>query len=206
MKMTRSWWAGVAAAASLAMGAEPGALIFEDTFDHGLAPGWRWIRETPGGWRVKDGALEIRLLPGDAQTVKNALVRPAPEHREKPFAIELTLRSLHAPTEQYEQAGITWYHDGKPVFKLVKELVDGRLMMIPGRQPMTNETVQLRLEVDGRRYVAKYRPEGRGPWLEADRGELPPPDQDEVSIQGYHGPEAAEHWVRFDDFRILRLE
>ena len=206
MKMTRSWWAGVALAASLAMGAEPGALIFEDTFENGLAPGWRWIRETPGGWRVKDGALEIRLLPGDAQTVKNALVRPAPDRREKPFAIELTLRSLHPPTEQYEQAGITWYHNGEPVFKLVKELVDGQLMMIPGRQPMTHETVQLRLEVDGRRYVAKYRPEGRGPWLEAARGELPPPGKDEVSIQGYHGPEAAEHWVRFDDFRILRLE
>ena len=37
MKMTRSWWAGVAVAAALAMGAESGALIFEDTFDHGLA-------------------------------------------------------------------------------------------------------------------------------------------------------------------------
>ena len=26
--------------------------------------------------------------------------------------------------QQYEQAGITWYNDGKPVFKEVKELVD----------------------------------------------------------------------------------
>lgn len=206
MNATRGLLAGVAVAATLLSGAESGSVVFEDTFDDGLAPGWRWLRETPGGWRVNHGALEIRLLPGDAQTVKNALVRPAPDRRQTPFAVELTLRSLAVPTEQFEQAGITWYHDGQPVFKLVKELVDGQLRMIPGRKPLTNETVQLRLEVDGRRYVARYRPDGRGPWFEAGRGELPPPGQDEVSIQGYHGPAEAEHWVRFDDFRILRLE
>ncbi|RME92141.1 MAG: hypothetical protein D6766_10550, partial [Verrucomicrobia bacterium] len=104
------------------------------------------------------------------------------------------------------QAGITWYHDGQPVFKLVKELVDGQLMMIPGRQPMTHETVQLRLEVRGRSYVARYRPGARGPWLESARGELSPPGRDEISLQGYHGPADAEHWVRFDDFRIVRLK
>ncbi len=25
-------------------------------------------------------------------------------------------------------------------------------------------------------------------------------------MQGYHGPPDANHWVRFDDFRILKLE
>ena len=39
----------------------------------------------------------------------------------------------------------------------------------------------------------------------AATGKLPEPKNDQVSIQCYHGPPDAEHWMRFDDFRILRL-
>lgn len=109
------------------------------------------------------------------------------------------------PIQQFEQAGITWYSDGQPVFKLVKELVDGQLMMIPGRQPMTHPSVQLRVEVTGKTWTGFYRPGGEGPFLKAGGGELPLAAAEEVSLQGYHGPADAEHWVRFDDFRVLRL-
>ena len=65
------------------------------------------------------------------------------------------------PTVQYEQAGITWYVGGKPVFKLVKELVDGKLVIIPGRKPMTAKSVQLRLIVTADSFTAQYRPNAR---------------------------------------------
>jgi hypothetical protein len=109
------------------------------------------------------------------------------------------------PTRQYEQAGITWYNNGKPVFKLVKELVDGQLMIIPGRKPMTSKTVQLRLIVTANSFIAQYRPDARGEFQTAATGKLPPPGDDEVSIQCYNGPADANHWIRFDDFRILEL-
>jgi hypothetical protein len=182
-----------------------GEVLFEDRFEGGLAEGWTWLRENPDAWRFRDGALEIRLEPGNAQTVKNALVRPAPDRREGRYAFEVTVTMVRL-TQQYEQAGITWYTDGKPVFKIVKELVDGELCIIPGRSPMDAETVQLRLIVDGERWIAQFRPDARGEFLKAAEGELPPPGDDQVSIQGYHGPPDAEHWVRFEDFRILRLD
>jgi len=199
--MTMAWLAG-----GVALHAGEGKVVFEDSFEGKLKPGWKWIREVPEAWRLRDGALEIKLMPGDAQTVRNALVRPAPDRRTGRYALELTVRNLTVPTEQYEQAGITWYHNGQPVFKLVKERVNGQLMIIPGRKPMTEPTVQLRLVVAGRRFTAQYRPGGRGAWQTAAQGELPPPGRDEVSIQGYHGPPNAAHWIRFDDFRIVRLE
>jgi len=186
-------------------------VVFEDCFEGKLADGWSWLREDPAAWRFKDGALEIRVQPGDANSVKNALVRKAPDRREGKFAIEVTVTNTTPPTQRYEQAGITWYHDGKPVFKLVKELVPGRgisaddLYIVPGFKPMSAATAQLRLIVTANSWTAQFRADATGDFETAATGPLPEPGDDQVSIQCYQGPPDAEHWMRFDDFRILRL-
>ncbi len=182
-----------------------GDVVFEDCFDGELGKGWTWLRENPSAWRIRDGGLEIRVEPGLAHNVKNALLRPAPDRSKGKYAIEVTVTNHTRPNQQYEQAGITWYHDGKPVFKLVKELIDGKLHIIPGRKRMSSKTVQLRLVVTADAWVAQYRPEAKGEFKTAATGKLPAPDKDQVSIQCYNGPPDAEHWIRFDDFRILRL-
>jgi hypothetical protein len=181
------------------------SVIFEDFFEGKLDKGWSWLRENPKTWRIRNGGLEICNEPGAAQDVKNALLRKAPDRGKGKFAVDVTIKNHTVPTQQYEQAGITWYNNGKPVFKLVKELVDGQLMIIPGRKPMKSETVQLRLVVSGSDYTVQFRPDGKGQFQTAATGELPPPGDDQVSIQCYHGLTDAEHWIRFDDFRILKL-
>jgi regulation of enolase protein 1 (concanavalin A-like superfamily) len=181
------------------------AVLFEERFDGKLGEGWSWLRENPSSWRVRDGALEIRVEPGVANTVKNALVRKAPDRSSGKFAIDVTVTNTTTPTQQYEQAGITWYNDGKPVFKIVKELVDGKLMIIPGRKPMSSETVQLRLIVTADSFIAQFRPNAEGEFRTAETGSLPAQANDQVSIQCYNGPADVEHWIRFDDFRISRL-
>jgi hypothetical protein len=187
-----------------AMAAEP-KVVFEDKFEGKLAEGWRWLREDPATWRLREGALEIRVEPGVAHNVKNALVRVAPDRREGKFAIEVIVANHTRPTQQWEQAGITWYSDGKPVFKLVKERIDGDLYIIPGKVPMKSKSVQLRLIVTEKEWTAQFRPDGKGEFQTAAKGALPAPGKDEVSIQCYNGPPNAEHWIRFDDFRILKL-
>ncbi|NQT81671.1 GH32 C-terminal domain-containing protein [bacterium] len=180
-------------------------ILFEDRFDGKLADGWTWLRENPQAWRIRKDTLEIRVEPGVAHTVKNALLRPAPNRTQGKFAIEVTIHNTIKPTQQYEQAGITWYHDGKPVFKLVKELVDGKLFIIPGRKPMDSETVQLRLIVTADSFTAQFRPDAKGEFHTAATGRLPAPRNDQVSIQCYNGPPDAVHWIWFDNFRILQL-
>jgi len=191
-------------ACGLVSAAEP-QVVFEDRFDGTLADGWTWLREAPEAWRLRERALELRVQPGDANSVKNALVRKAPDRRQGKFAIDVTVTNAKKPIRQFEQAGITWYHDGKPVFKLVKELVDGQLIIIPGRKPMTNDSVQLRLVVTADAWTAQFRPGGQGEFQTAETGKLPPPGDDQVSLQCYHGPTEAEHWIRFDDFQIQKL-
>ena len=179
--------------------------IFVEGFKGKLGEGWTWLRENPEAWRIKDDALEIHVEPGVANSVKNALLRAAPDRSRGKFAIEVSVTNTAPPTRQYEQAGITWYHGGRPVFKLVKELIDGKIWIIPGKKPMLTKTVRLRLIVTADRWIAQYRPEGTDEFLTAGEGKLPAPGEDQVSIQCYNGPPDAEHWIRFDDFRILQL-
>ena len=91
------------------------------------------------------------------------------------------------------------------MFKLVKELIDGDLYIIPGKVPMASKKVQLRLVVTADAFEAQFRPDGKGEFRTAAKGPLPPPGDDGVSIQCYNGPPDAEHWIRFDDFRITQL-
>ncbi len=186
------------------LAAEPRA-VFEDGFQAKLGKGWTWLREHREAWRIKDDALEIRVEPGVAPTVKNALLRKAPDRRRGKFVVEVTVTNTVPPIRQYEQAGITWYHGGKPVFKLVKELINGETWIIPGKKPMPAKTVQLRLIVTAGSWTAQYRADGKGKFLTAAEGKLPAPGDDQVSIQCYNGPPDAEHWIRFDDFRIVQL-
>lgn len=183
--------------------AEP-RVVFEDRFDGKVADGWSWLREDAKTWRIKDGALEIRVEPGVAPTVKNALVRKAPDRSQGKLAFDVTVTFTAEPTKQFEQAGITWYRDGKPAFKLVHELIDGKTYIIPGKVPAPAKTVQLRLIVTKDRFVAQFRPDGKGEFRTAAEGPLPAGTNQQVSIQCYNGPPDAEHWMRFDDFRILQ--
>jgi hypothetical protein len=180
-------------------------VVFHDQFEGQLAEGWKWINENSAHWCVRDGKLEIRVVPGLAKTVKNALVRAAPDRSAGTFAIEVDVTNLSEPTQQYEQAGLTLYQDGKPRFKFVKELVDGQLMMIPGRKKIASQTVQLRLIVTADSYTAQYREDGKGDFQTAASGELRPAEKEQISIQCYNGPTDKEHWIRYDNFRIVRL-
>ena len=180
-------------------------IVFRDAFDGTLDSGWSWLRECPDDWRVRNGGLEICVRPGVKDTVQNALIRPAPDRSEGDYAIEVTIANHTHPTQQYEQAGITWYRDGEPIFKTVKELIDGDLYIIPGKKPMRTQSVRLRLVVTASTWEARYRAEGEPDFQTAAQGDLPPPGDDRVSIQCYNGPEEGDHWIRFSDFCIKRL-
>ena len=184
--------------------AEP-KVLFADSFEKGLGEGWSWLRENPQAWRLRDGALEIRVEPGKADRVKNALVRKAPDRSQTRFAVEVSVTFTAKPTHQYEQAGITWYHDERPVMKLVHEHIDGKEWIIPGRKPAPSRTVHLRLVVDGRRWTSQFREKLDEEYVTTATGELPPPGNDQLSIQCYEGPDDAAHWIRFDRFRITEL-
>jgi hypothetical protein len=181
-------------------------LVFEDKLAGKLGDGWTWLRENREAWRIQDAALQIKVEPGLAHSVKNALLRSAPNRGKHRYAIEVTITFLTPPTNQFEQAGITWYQGGRPIFKLVHEHIDGRDYMIPGRVPAPEKTVRLRLVVTKDSLTAQYQPDAKGQFKTVASGRLPPSAEEQVSIQCYNGPADAEHWIRFSDFRIVELD
>jgi hypothetical protein len=188
----------------LVPGAEP-QVVFEDSLKGKLGAGWDWLREDPKTWRHSPNGLEIRVEPGLANTVKNALVRKAPDRSQAKYAIEVTVEFTTPPTHQYEQAGLTWYQGNKPVFKLVHELIDGKTNVIPGKKPTAARLLQLRLVVTKDQYVAQFRPGAQGEFQTAASGKLSAGADEKVSIQCYNGPAKEDHWMRFSDFRIIKL-
>ena len=193
------WTAGLLAAE------EPRA-VFDDPLTGKPGTSWTWLRENPAAWRTTSAGLEIRVEPGVAPTVKNALLRPAPDRSKGSYAIEVTVTFLTPPTNQFEQAGITWYQQDKPVFKLVHEHIDGKEYIIPGKVPAPEKTVRLRLVVSRDKYIAQFRSDVKGEYKTVASGSLAPGAQEQVSIQCYNGPADAEHWIRFEDFRIAPAE
>jgi hypothetical protein len=188
--------------AAQAIGAEP-KVLFEETFKEKLDDSWTWLKKKDGAWRIKDGALEFRNLPAQ----ENVLARTVPDPSEGPYAIEMTLTSVPQPNGQYEQVGFFWYANGKPGSKFVKELIDGKLYVFPGKKPMTEATVQMRLVVDRKKLTAQYRPAAKGEYLTAFTGIVPAAEKGklQIAITCFHGPKDEEHWIRFTQFRIVKL-
>lgn len=180
-------------------------VVFEDRFDGKLGDGWSWQRGDAQTWRFRDGALEIRVEPGVATTVKNALLRKAPDRSKGRFAAEVTVTHTAAPTKQFEQLGITLYQNEKPGPKLVHELIDGKTYIIPGRIPTETKSVQLRMVLSKDQLLFQFRPEGKGEFRTVGTRPLPVTANEQISIQCYQGPADAEHWMRFDDFRLIEL-
>ncbi len=186
--------------------------LVEDAFtEEELGEEWSWLREDPGDWRIvplegeEDGrALEIRARPGDAHSVRNVLMRPVPDVGDDLLIIEVTVTRTAPFTEQYEQAGMTWYQGEDPDFKLVHELVDGETVIIPGFAPTDQDTVRIRLIVRGAGYTAQFRQAGEEAYQTVATGELALGPDNIISLMTYHGPEEGDHWMRFTDFRIVR--
>src|SRR5262245_8223627 len=93
--------------------AQADEFLFEDNFQGKLGEGWSWLREHREAWRIKEGALEIRLEPGNMwgppNNARNVLVRPAPDATAA--TIEISVNVENRPTEQYEQVDLVWYYD-----------------------------------------------------------------------------------------------
>jgi hypothetical protein len=195
----------------LAGAAEP-ELVYADSLKGKLGEGWTWLREDAKGWRNSPQGLEIHVQPGGKDTVKNALLRPAPDRSHGTYALEVTVEYLSPPTVKYEQGGLTWYQSDKPVGKLVHEFIDGKAYAVTnwppnklGKELAENPLIRLRLVVTKDRYSTQYHPGGTGDFRPLAEGRLALSADEKISIQCYNGPTNAKHWMRFSDFKIQKL-
>lgn len=194
-------------------------VVFQEKFSGSLSPGWSWIREDPSAWRLRDGALEFRIQPGNlwggSNNGRNVLVRPAPDLAGG--ELEITVKFENAPTGQYEQVNVAWYYDDSHMVKLGREIVDGPVCVVMGREerdqcrtiarpPVPGGWYRLRLTVSGNRIRGEYWPEGATAWTEAGTCDLPAPagGTPRISLHSYNGLPNTEHWARVTEFTVIR--
>lgn len=193
-------------------------LLFRDDFNGHLAPGWSFIRENTNGWRVIEGALQIRIEPGNMwggeNSGKNVMVREAPDPSEQEIEISVTVSNQ--PAAQYEQVDLVWYYNDSNMVKIGLELVDGKLSIVMGREendrtrtialiPISAHEVQLRHQVKGDKIEGYYRPLGASQWIRAGQCTLPVRGAPKLALQCYQGPRNAEHWATIREYTVKAI-
>jgi regulation of enolase protein 1 (concanavalin A-like superfamily) len=200
-------------------------VLFDEPFKQNLSPGWSWLREDKPDWKLADGALHIRLTPGNLwaneNTARNLLLRDAPKD-VKSFTAEVTL-SL-SPADFGEQAGLLWYRDDDNYLKLTKEFYNDRTWVVfaaeRGGKPDYREAecrgqwVNLRLTVAGDKAAASFLPVGATEAKGMGTFDLPAPRDPNaraappvrIGLTAHHGAADSDRWAVFRDFRIVRAE
>ncbi|MDB6021812.1 MAG: hypothetical protein JWQ04_1669 [Pedosphaera sp.] len=196
-------------------------ILFRDDFAGQLGEGWSWVREHPGEWRVSSRGLKVHIEPGNmwgpANDARNLLVRPAPDASQDEIEVSVTFETH--PTNQYEQADLVWYFDDSHMVKIGRELVDGKISVVMGREaedktrtlaivPIKSDAVRLRLSVKGNHIRGRFRTSDTAEWRVAGECDLPQPAnvKARISLQFYQGPADSAHWARATEFRIRRTD
>jgi len=188
---------------------------FEDKFAGKLDQAWNWVNEQPGAWKVADGALHLRTLPGtlwgETNNAHNFLLHPLGERTEG-VATRVTVRNH--PQLIGEQAGLIWYYDDDNYIKLVKESLEGEQWIVlareEGGQPalvdrtrLSAETAQLQLVLLGAELHGQFRCSPEDDWQEVGLCALVGDAEPRVGVFTHGGPDEIERWAELRDFSIL---
>lgn len=196
-------------------------VVFKDDFGGLLSKEWSWLREAPGAWRVESDGLHLRTMPGslwaDRNDAKNIpLVSLPGEANAANLCVEVTVTSN--PSTGGEQAGLLLYFDDANYVKLVKEIVDGRLVIVLVReendQPVVinnktsvnDETVKLRLSLQNKNIEGAYSIKDFKTWNLIGKCPLFKSDRYKVGIFTHGDLDITiERWTVFKQFRIFNI-
>lgn len=198
-----------------------GEVLFSDSFNGKLGPGWSWIREHSGAWRVGEHGLEVQVEPGNMwgpqNDARNLLVRSLPAIDGGELEISAVIQNR--PTRQYEQADLVWFYDDSNMVKLGLELVDQRLSVVMGSEEndqtrtagivsVPTNSIDLRFLVKNDRIRGQMRPANSNEWRQVGECTLPAPTNSapKLSLQFYQGPETGADWAAVSQFRVIRRE
>jgi len=190
-------------------------VVFDEKFTFPLEAGWTWIREEPKAWKVDDGTLLLRVLPGYVyegdNNAPNVLLRKA-SVTSKGLVLEVYLENQ--PEILYEHAGLYWYYDDDNYVCLLKEWMGEKVRLrivrekdghgdISGESEYHAKGVWFRLVIIGGKATAYYRQSDKEDWRKMGQVDLPSKGEPRVGLNAGGGPPNAERWARFSHFRIL---
>lgn len=200
-------------------------VLFEDTFDSGLSPKWSVVGLKKEDYRIKDGGLEMRVHPGKATKETPMLMVLLPFDTSESVTASVELTVLDRFTEQAEAAGLFLTDEDSREFSAEKMNVNGHLVFSPpdvefiGKEgtegdpqqyalkfwPANDECGAIRIIVRGNYGYFQVGPSREGKYLNFFHSALRPKEPKRgFALSASGGPTDKEHWVRFDNFRVVR--
>ena len=206
-------------APSLLLAARTGdaGVLFEDTFDGRLQPGWQWVREDKSEWLIRDNELHVHSQFGriwGGNNAKNILLVAKPL---KSAEMAASVSVAHQPKDKFEQAGPLWYVDDDNFVKLISEQIDGKMYVVTAREiggrgkvvgkvVVPSANIQLRLKVESNCVTGQWRLKPTDKWSDAGSCDFAPEGQPRFGLFTQNGPENEVRWVRFNDFTVEELK
>jgi hypothetical protein len=201
-------------------------VLFKDDFTPGLAKKWQAVGLKEADYRLRQGGVEMRVQPGELTEKTPMLKVILPFTSAERVTVSVKVSVLDKFTKDQEFAGVCLLDESGPEFAAKKERVDGKLVFAPGDYQFIGKPGQ---EGDPNKYKVNYTAETKeaGPLrIIVDRGyayfQVGPAAKEEKYLNFFYSairketkergfcliaagaPAGATHWVRFEDFRVVR--
>ncbi len=185
---------------------------FEESFDGKLAKGWTWMWESPEAWRVGDGVLHVRALPGtlwgEQNNAHNILIR---QETQVVAGLTSEVSVTNAPMLQGEQAGLIWFIDEAHYVKLVKENLEGTEWIVLAREEddkgvlvsklaIDANSARLRLSYADGKLTGERMAANEDTWQTVGECAALSGTSVRLGVFAHGGPEEEEHWAELCRF------
>jgi hypothetical protein len=192
--------------------------LFEENFMGKLNRKWIWVHEQSAAWKVADGALHLRTLPGtlwgEANNAHNFLLRSVDE---MPNGLASKVVVINHPRLMGEQAGLIWYQDDDNYIKLVKECLEGKKWIVlareQGGQPeliaktgISAESAELQLVLLDGIVHGQFRISSKEDWQTVGDCPLLEGASPKIGLFTHGGPKDIERWIEMHSFALLTIE
>lgn len=200
-------------------------LLFEETFDKPLTDAWQIKGLAEDDYRVRDGALEVRVKPADADGEQPRLLVNLPFSTADIVIASVEVTVAEGRLQRGEMAGMSLFDADGSLFRVRKTNVDGYFVMAPGQPEFIGPEGT---EGDSRQYAIKFWPaqQSAGPLRILVRNhyayfQTGPDDQGKfrnyfhsairesksglgfaLFVQGRNPDNNC--WIRFDNFRVVK--
>ncbi|MFO0911980.1 MAG: hypothetical protein U0795_03405 [Pirellulales bacterium] len=198
-------------------------VLFEDNFDKGLSDKWQAVGLDENDYRVRDGALEIRLRPGKASQPQPMLKVDLPFGTADSVVASVDVSVEYETLNRGERAGVSLNDREGISFTGRVTNNDGYIVLAPGQVDFIGKPGE---EGNPGKYTVKYWPADKefGPLRILVRGHYAHfqvgPSKDGKYQTFFHSAlrqsneglgfglfavgvtEDADRWVRFDNFQV----
>lgn len=201
--------------------------LFEDNFDSELSEIWQPMGLEKEDYRIREGALEIRIKPEVTGQPRPVLKVDLPFSTRDNVVVSVDVAEVDGPLDRGQLAGVSLLHNTRPLFSARKTNIDGLYLFAPGEVEFIGQSGQ---EGDVNKYTVKYWPADKaaGPLRIIVHGNYAyfqvGPNADGKYMNFFHsaisessaglgfglfavGPSNdKERWVRFDNFTVIKHE